>query len=334
MDAPSLPTDPGELIPNEARERLRQVADSGSSGVLVIRCAQRELGTELINGVVRDRPGPGVIVTSPRGWAGGAYPDPLSARPELWFKAFPVDDELGSMAAASAVMRFVLPLLRESETPMVKLPLWLPQRLLKAYNEVPNDPLPTIGVDSWDDLLESALRQPSPKPSGASTQEERERLLLQSLEEGVGIHLVVVTRRAHPALDGTADLVLEAVEGVDALAGRVILKIVEPEGGSWTVPRPDRDPPLARITNPGPARCRCGRELPAGSMVYVVAVRRALVWTLVHNQRFCSAHCVRAFFLESLESLDALATPAGRALVSDLRDSAQELASVFALLIG
>ena len=329
----TIPLGHPEQFPLEVRDRLQTLTNSGTSHLIVIRCPDRELGTALLNGIVRDRPGPGVIVTSPNGWVGGAYPDPFSARPELWFKALPVSDEVVSIAAASAVMRFVLTLMRDPETNPVALPLWLPPRLLKAYGMLPTDPIPTIGVDSWDDLLAIELREPSSVPLRSSAQEDQERLLLRAIEELVGVHFVVVTRRRRADLEATADLVLEAVAAGGESPESVILRVLEPPGGSWTIRRPVRDSPLVRSAADAPVRCRCGTVVPLGGDVYTLTTGPALAWATFHDHRFCSPRCARGHVLEVVEELDSIDTATARATVSDLREVLRELDRILGALL-
>ena len=76
--------------------------------------------------------------------------------------------------------------------------------------------------------------------------------------------------------------------------------------------------------------CRCGTRLPPGSSILTVADWHPTVARLLKDQSFCSVACLRAWFLESLNELDALDTPENESLVLDLRSVFIDLVLAFA----
>jgi hypothetical protein len=56
--------------------------------------------------------------------------------------------------------------------------------------------------------------------------------------------------------------------------------------------------------------------------------------SLFQDWVFCSRKCLRAFCLETLETLAALDTPASRLLVSDLHDVSEELAQTISTMLS
>lgn len=75
--------------------------------------------------------------------------------------------------------------------------------------------------------------------------------------------------------------------------------------------------------------CRCGTLIRPRQSQYVVADLPSSLQGLFDGRTFCSVACVRAFFLEALSEIDRIYTPAGEALVSDLRATYVKLVSVF-----
>ncbi|MGA7860547.1 MAG: hypothetical protein WCB19_01650 [Thermoplasmata archaeon] len=55
---------------------------------------------------------------------------------------------------------------------------------------------------------------------------------------------------------------------------------------------------------------------------------------LFRDRSFCSVRCLRAFSLESLETLDGLDTPEARDVVSDLHELYQAMAQTFAQILS
>ena len=54
---------------------------------------------------------------------------------------------------------------------------------------------------------------------------------------------------------------------------------------------------------------------------------------MLRGRNYCTGHCVRAEFLEMLETLDALVGNPKEAMVSDLRHTYAELTRTFAVLL-
>lgn len=96
------------------------------------------------------------------------------------------------------------------------------------------------------------------------------------------------------------------------------------------------DPPtpmlsvIVRSHDELPKSCRCGTRLPSGTARLVVRGVPPNVATLFERQAFCSRKCVRAFFLEAMETLDGLSTQGAEETVSDLRTVYQATAHSFA----
>ncbi len=82
-----------------------------------------------------------------------------------------------------------------------------------------------------------------------------------------------------------------------------------------------------------PSRCRCGSRLEPGDVAITLVGVPELVTSLFATRLFCQYRCVRAEFLEHLETLDALVGAPGEDLVSDLRATYAELAREFASLL-
>jgi len=320
-------------LPPEVQERLHRLDGSGTAHLIVIRSADREMGTALLERIVRERPGPAVVIDATAGPADPSSPGVPPARPQLRFTILPIADEIVSVAAASAVTRFFLALMRdEGEDPMV-LPHWVPPRLLKAFSLLPVDPTPTIAIDGWDELIARDLRYRPGSTLPGSTPEQRERTALNAMDDASGVHFVVVVRRPHLNVEAKAELVLEAIDRPEEPPGTTTLRVVDASGASWTVLRPGRDSPLVLSHASVASRCRCGRTIAVGDAVYTVTTHPTLAWAMFHDQQFCSPRCVRAFCLESLESLEAIDMPATKAMVSDLREFGRMLAGVFTAIM-
>jgi hypothetical protein len=82
-----------------------------------------------------------------------------------------------------------------------------------------------------------------------------------------------------------------------------------------------------------PARCRCGTYLRPGELAFVVEGMPELVLPLFEGKMFCQCRCIRAEFLELLETLDAMVGSPGEELVTDLRPTYAQLAGEFASLL-
>jgi hypothetical protein len=78
--------------------------------------------------------------------------------------------------------------------------------------------------------------------------------------------------------------------------------------------------------------CRCGTVIRPGERVFTVATLAPRAQVLFESEVFCSDECICAFCLESLETLDAIDTPASTGLVHDLRETRQGLAETFAAI--
>jgi hypothetical protein len=77
--------------------------------------------------------------------------------------------------------------------------------------------------------------------------------------------------------------------------------------------------PSLRHGTVGPSgNCRCGTKLGASTPRYFINGAPGSITAIVSGHPFCSELCVRAFFLESMETLDALDAPGSERTVSDL----------------
>ena len=83
-----------------------------------------------------------------------------------------------------------------------------------------------------------------------------------------------------------------------------------------------------------PGLCRCGTPLLSGGRQ--LRLRRAppRVASLFEGQPFCSGRCVRAYFLETLETLDSVYSGRAAEMVIDLHALYQDIAQTFAALLG
>jgi len=77
-------------------------------------------------------------------------------------------------------------------------------------------------------------------------------------------------------------------------------------------------------------KCRCGVRIPSHRAVYGIAPVPASAQSLFRDERFCSSKCIRAFLLESLETVAGLDTPESKRMVSDLHDLYRGLAEILA----
>jgi hypothetical protein len=91
---------------------------------------------------------------------------------------------------------------------------------------------------------------------------------------------------------------------------------------------------VREFSTPGPAGCRCGKRIAPGGTVVRVEDLPQPAAELFREQSFCSVRCLRAFCLESLETLNALDTPESGALVSDLHDLYLAMAAAFAQILA
>jgi hypothetical protein len=82
-----------------------------------------------------------------------------------------------------------------------------------------------------------------------------------------------------------------------------------------------------------PARCRCGTQLEMNGLALAVDRVPELVVPLFEGKLFCGYPCIRAEFLELLETLDAMVGSPGEETVTDLRPTYAQLAREFASLL-
>jgi hypothetical protein len=81
-------------------------------------------------------------------------------------------------------------------------------------------------------------------------------------------------------------------------------------------------------------KCRCGTRVAPGGTVFEITGVPPSLENLVRGTTFCSARCVRAFCLESLEMLDSLDSPDAKAAASDLHELALEVATDLVSILG
>lgn len=79
--------------------------------------------------------------------------------------------------------------------------------------------------------------------------------------------------------------------------------------------------------------CRCGTQLKPGSRVREVEGLPEELQVFLRGEVFCSLRCVRAFFLETLRTLEHLDSPAAELVVTDLRAIYFKTALAFALVL-
>ncbi len=93
------------------------------------------------------------------------------------------------------------------------------------------------------------------------------------------------------------------------------------------------EPTIQLGYTPGARKCRCGTLIPPDWVVYRIASLPDSQQSLFHDQVFCSAKCLRAFCLETLETLAALDTPTSKQVVSDLHEVSLQLAQTIATIL-
>ena len=133
-------------------------------------------------------------------------------------------------------------------------------------------------------------------------------------------------------LDDEADVILDAMEPIGDSSGIATVRVVGQSHSGWTVRFPYRESPILRSKTSVAEKCRCGTRIPAGGEVLHVTATKSTE-PLFRDQVFCSTNCIRAFCLESLETLEALDTPASNALVSDLHAFYRGIAEMLALIL-
>ena len=72
--------------------------------------------------------------------------------------------------------------------------------------------------------------------------------------------------------------------------------------------------------------CRCGTRIARGDRIFGISGPNPSVATLLDGRPFCSISCIRAWFLETLNELDAIDTPVNERTVVDLRSTFVDLA--------
>jgi len=98
-------------------------------------------------------------------------------------------------------------------------------------------------------------------------------------------------------------------------------------------PVSDPEPLVIEGVVRSPTRCRCGTVLPKGRRAIEISQIPEAANSLFRDQHFCSRPCVRAYFLESLETLDALDRPGAERTIRDIREVYQGLALSFSRLL-
>jgi hypothetical protein len=93
------------------------------------------------------------------------------------------------------------------------------------------------------------------------------------------------------------------------------------------------DPRLALRRVAHSFRCRCGTRLQTGDVGIALEGVPEFVERLFDTQVFCNFRCIRAEFLELLETMDSLVGSPGEELVLDLRPTYAQLAREFASLL-
>lgn|SRR5208282_3404377 len=86
--------------------------------------------------------------------------------------------------------------------------------------------------------------------------------------------------------------------------------------------------------SPGPATCSCGVRIRTGETIFRITTDSSSSQSLFRDQVFCSPRCIRLFCLESLETLNALDTPASRAVVTDLHELYQGVVETYVAILG
>jgi hypothetical protein len=181
----------------------------GPSQTMVIRARDRRTGSAILAEIARGRSGPGVVVNVPEGPPAAPELDAtLGSLPPSWW-LLRTSDDLAPIAATAAAIRLIGTLVREAGNEPVVPALWLPPSILEGYSLLPKAPEVSLAVDSWDALLEAYLRGRRGEGGDVPTEEELERILLRSSEDYLTVHLIVVTRRPHPVLEGGSEFVLE-----------------------------------------------------------------------------------------------------------------------------
>jgi hypothetical protein len=310
------------------------MAGPGTSRILVIRSPNHAAGTTILNRIIEDRPGPGVTIAVPLESITDAYDGPAQRRPELWVKVLSANDEVASIAAASAVVRVISAIVLQAKIQPTVLPLWLPPPVLEVYSSLPNGPVPTIALDGWDDLL--LFRQGAHPSSGTVTPTEGdfEQNLLRSFEESPGVYFIVVTRRVWPALESKAALVLDVAQPMGDPSGTTTVRLLGGSSIHWTFRPPPRAPMIFQSRTSVSRECPCETRIPAHGSVFEITPLPISVRGLFRDQVFCSTRCIRRFLFEAMEMVEILETPDAASVVSDFAELHRELAQILASALG
>jgi hypothetical protein len=81
------------------------------------------------------------------------------------------------------------------------------------------------------------------------------------------------------------------------------------------------------------SRCRCGTALRPNDLAIALDGMPDLVLPLFEGKLFCQYRCIRAEFLELLETLDGMVEGSGEEIVLDLRPTYARLAREYASLL-
>lgn len=207
------------------------------SQTLVIRSADRQIGSTILAEIAGRRTAPGTLVMAPERPMAAEGIDSTAARlPASWW-ILRTSDDLAPIAATAAALRLIDTLVREAgNEPMVPA-LWLPPPILEGYSLLPRAPEVMLAVDSWDGLLGAYLRGRQSPSEEMPTGEELEKILLRSSEDYLTVHLIVVVRRPHPILEGGADFVLEVFESTGGSAPRVEVRLPAAHHRARNIPK-------------------------------------------------------------------------------------------------
>src|SRR5208282_4252230 len=333
MSRPEGTPKQSQAVPSELLDRLRPLMDSGTSRILVIRSPHHAAGSTILNCIIQDRPGPGVTLAAPQEPLMDAHSASAQTRPELWVKVLSADDEVASIAAASAVVRVISSIVLQTNIQPTVLPLWLPPPVLQVYSSRPNGSVPTIALDGWDDIL--SFRQGAHPLSGTPTPTEGdfEQSLLRSFEESPGVHFIVVTRRVWPALEAKAALVLDVAQPMGDPSGATTVRLLGESASTWTF-RPPFCAPMIFWSRTSVAReCPCGTVIPPHGAVFDITPLPVSARGLFRGQVFCSTGCIRRFLFEALEMVQTLETPDSALVVSDFSELHRGLAETLATIL-
>ena len=100
----------------------------------------------------------------------------------------------------------------------------------------------------------------------------------------------------------------------------------------WTQTLTFREIPVFEARTSIAVQCRCGTRIPVGGTLFGLNFVPPSLEDLFRGGVFCSAECIRAFCLESLEILEALDTPNSKSMVTDLHEVHRELEKTLAAI--